>query len=527
MRTVPSMPLARLLTLLAAVVLATVLLVTWLDDPSTGRIEGAAGREASGAKPVNEGAHQLITRPDLHPASVTVTLDTDDATPGYYFVTQGSPRYGGTGPLIVDRLGRPVWLGQVPEGRNATTFEVQSYQSRPVLTWWEGRIDKDVGMGIGQGVILDQSYREVARVQAGNDRPTDLHDFVITPRDTALLLIYQPRSADLSEYGGKVGGRVLDNLVQEVDIATGEVLFEWSAFDAVPPDESYQPVPDGTDPWDAYHLNSVIVDEAGDLLVSARHTWAVYKIDGRTGDVLWRLGGKKSDFTLGPGALFTWQHDADWRADGTLTLFDNQAASPELVESDHSRGLILRLDETAGTAGLVRELTHPAGLLAPSQGNLQNLPDGHVLVGWGSEPHFSEYDERGRMVFDARFFETAQSYRAFLFDWTGAPAGPPVVVATTEQEGARVSVSWNGATEVRAWRVLGAASEGAEPVELATAPWAGLETSILVDQPGPWFVVEALDAAGAVIGTSDPVRATTASPSPSASTSPSAPSPSP
>ena len=263
---------------------------------------------------------------------------------------------------------------------------------------------------------------------------------------------------------------MLDNYIQEVDIASGEVLFEWSAFDAVPPDESHQPVPDGTAPWDAYHLNSVIEDRDGDLLVSARHAWAVYKIDRETGDVVWRLGGKQSDFTLGRGALFAWPHDADRRPDGTLSLFDNQAASPELVESDRSRGLILRLDEAAGTAELAREFTHPAGLLAPSQGNLQNLPGGHVLVGWGSQPHFSEYDELGRMVFDARFFETAQSYRAFLFDWTGTPVEPPVVVATAEQDGARVSVSWNGATEVRAWRVLGAASEGAEPVELATAP---------------------------------------------------------
>jgi hypothetical protein len=516
------MPLARLLALLAAVAVATALLVLWIGGGSVGTIPGAAGRERSGAKPVNEGAHELVTRPDLHPASVTVTLDSPAATRGYYFVTQGSPRFGGTGPMIVDRLGRPVWLGRVPEGRNATTFEVQQYRGRPVLTWWEGRIDKDVGMGIGEGVIVDQNYREVARVRAGNGRPMDLHDFVITPRGTALLLIYQPRAADLSEYGGRAGGRVLDNLVQEVDIATGEVLFEWSAFDAVPPDESHQPVPEGTAPWDAYHLNSVIEDREGDLLVSARHTWAVYKIDRGTGDVVWRLGGKESDFTLGPGALFAWQHDADWRPDGTLSLFDNQAASPELVRSDRSRGLILRLDEAAGTAELVREFTHPAGLLAPSQGNLQNLPGGHVLVGWGSQPHFSEYDELGRLVFDARFFGTAQSYRAFLFDWTGAPAEPPVAAAAAEQGGARVRVSWNGATEVRSWRVLGAASEGAEAVELATAPWAGLETSILVEQPGPWFVVQALDASGAVLATTGPVRAaaTPRSPSPSVTPTP-------
>jgi Arylsulfotransferase (ASST) len=517
MRTVPSMPLGRLLTLLAAVAIATALLVTWLTGTAIGEDEGAN----AGDPPVNEGALELVTRPDLHPPSMSVTLTSQAATPGYYFVTQGSTRYGDTGPMIVDGQGQPVWVGGVPDGQNATTFEVQRYRGRPVLTWWEGRIDKDVGMGIGIGVILDENYRKVATVHAGNGRPTDLHDFVITPRDTALLLIYQQRTADLRRYGGRAAGRILDNLVQEVDIATGRVLFEWSAFDHVPPDESYQALPSGGGAWDAYHLNSVEMDESGDLLVSARHTWAVYKIDPDTGDVVWRLGGKQTDFELGPGARFAWQHDAGSRPDGTLSLFDNQAASPELVEGDQSRGMILKLDERRGTATLVREFTHPAGLLAPSQGNLQNLPSGHVLVGWGSEPHLSEYDEAGRLVFDARFYATAQSYRAFLGRWDGMPTEPPAVVARAEGDGTRVYVSWNGATRVRSWRVWSATSQDDEPVLLTTAPKDGFETAVLVDDDGPYYIVEALDGDGRVIGTSALVRVTAPAAGPT-SASPSA-----
>ncbi len=513
MRSVACMSWPRLVAVLAAVVAATVLVTGLMTG--AGRIEGAT---AIADPPVNQGALELVSRPDLHPPSLSVTLRSAAATSGYYFVTQGSPRYGDTGPMIVDGRGQPVWVGPVPEGRNATTLEVQRYQGRPVLTWWEGRIDKDVGMGIGAGVIMDQSYRKVATVHAGNGRPTDLHDFVITPRDTALLLVYQPREADLSDYGGWAGGSVLDNYVQEVEIATGRVLFEWSAFDHVSPDESYQNVPGGNDAWDAYHLNSVAMDANGDLLVSARHTWAAYKIDRQTGRVLWRLGGKDSDFELGPGARFAWQHDADWRPDGTLSLFDNQAASEDLIESDQSRGLILRTDERARTATLVQEFTHPAGLLAQSQGNLQNLPGGHVLVGWGSMPHLSEYDERGRLVFDARFYRTAQSYRAFLGGWLGRPAEPPAVAARAAGGETAVYVSWNGATEVRSWRVWSAASRDAEPVQLATAPKAGFETSVRVDDRGPYFLVEALDGGGDVIGASALTRVTaTATPSESPS----------
>jgi hypothetical protein len=517
MRPAPNLSWPRVFAPIAAVAIAIALVVASLTTPT-----GERADTTSAAKVVNEGALKLVTRPDLHPPSVSVTLSSQAATPGYYFVTQGSVRYGNTGPMIVDADGRPVWVGKVPEGQIATTFEVQRYRGRPVLTWWQGRLDKDVGMGIGMGVILGEDYHRVATVHGGDGSPTDLHDFVITPHDTALLLIYRQRSVNLSPYGGAARGRILDNLVQEVDIATGRVLFEWSAFNHVPPDESYMKPPGGT--WDAYHLNSVAMDERGDLLISARHTWTVYKIDHQTGRVVWRLGGKRSDFELGPGAHFAWQHDARWRPDGTLSLFDNEAAADDLIERDQSRGIILKLDERAGTATLVRQFTHPAGLLAQSQGNVQNLPSGDVLVGWGSMPHFSEYDLQGRLVFDARFYETAQSYRAFLGQWHGTPTTPPTVVARAQSDGTRVYASWNGATEVRSWRVLSASSPGAKPAELMTAPKDGFETSMLARDDGPYFMVEALDGAGKVIGASALVRVTaptagSRSPSPPASAS--------
>jgi hypothetical protein len=513
-----------LLALLAAVLVAAVLAVALLTARA-GVEEGRGG----GAPPMNEGALELVSRPDLHPASMRLTLTSDGASPGYLFVTPGSRRYGDTGPMIVDHLGQPVWVGSVPEGQNATSFSVQRYRGQPVLTWWEGPIDRDVGFGNGFGVILDSAYRRVATVHAGNGHAADLHDFVITARDTALLIIYEEGRRDLTEHGGARGGRLLDNLVQEVDIETGQVLFEWSAFEHVPAGESYKQAPAGGELWDPYHLNSVAMDDEGDFIVSARHTWAVYKIDRETGEVEWRLGGKASDFALGEGAVFAWQHDARWRPDGTLSLFDNQAASKDIVEGDRSRGLVLRLDEATGTATLVREFTHPAGLLAGSQGNLQNLAAG-VLVGWGSQPHLSEYDAEGRMVFDLRFHATNQSYRAFRSPWVGRPSDRPAIVARNEGDGTTVYVSWNGSTEVASWRVLGASAEGDRPAEVARVPRAGFETAVAIDRDGEGlrlFQVQALDAGGRVIGASELVEVTT-SPSPSvASPSPSVASPSP
>ena len=258
-------------------------------------------------------------------------------------------------------------------------------------------------------------------------------------------------------------------------------------------------------------------DAAGDLIISARHTGAVYKIDRTTGAVVWRLGGKKSDFAFGDRARFAWQHDARWRSDGTLSLFDNHADSEDAAETERSRGLVLRLDEAARTATLVREYTHPAGLLAPSQGNLQNLPNGGVLIGWGSQPHLSEYDAAGRLVFDARFCATNQSYRAFLSPWVGRPLNRPAVVALARGARTTVYVSWNGATQVAAWRVMGAASSGAGPSVITTAVKKGFETAVVVENGGPFFSVQALDGEGRVIGASAVVGVTArpqASPSP-------------
>jgi hypothetical protein len=141
--------------------------------------------------------------------------------------------------------------------------------------------------------------------------------------------------------------------------------------------ESYSPVPkSGGTPFDYFHINSVDVDSDGNLLVSARNTWTVYKIDHGSGEVIWRLGGKKSTFTMGAGTNFEWQHDARRQSDGSITLFDD-AGSPQ--QEPQSRGLLLQVDEGARTASLVREYTDN-GLATTSQGNMQVLPNGNVFT---------------------------------------------------------------------------------------------------------------------------------------------------
>jgi hypothetical protein len=256
---------------------------------------------------------------------------------------------------------------------------------------------------------------------------------------------------DLSSVGGPKEGTMLDGIVQEVNIATGEVLFEWHSLDHVGLEESYYRPPDLEAPFDYFHINSIAVDLDDNLLVSSRRTSAVYKVDRRSGEVFWRLGGKKSDFEMGEGARFAYQHDARRHPDGTVTIFDNRGENM----NEQSRGIRLNLDEVAMTATLLREYTNPKEPFAIFQGNVQTLPPGNVFVGWGSAPYLSEFSHDGKLLFDARFPPEVESYRAFGFPWIGQPNGDPALAAERRPDDeVTLYASWNGATEVATWEVL-------------------------------------------------------------------------
>ena len=175
------------------------------------------------------------------------------------------------------------------------------------------------------------------------------------------------------------------------------------------------------------------------------------------GAIIWRLGGRRSDFAMGSGTAFAWQHDARRQPDGSLTIFDN-GATPAVEQL--SRGLVLDVDERAMPAELLHQYTHPR-VLADSQGNLQLLANGNVFVGWGEVPRVSEFDQEGRLLFDALLGEKYESYRAFRLPWTGLPAEAPAIALTHHGRELTAYASWNGATEVHTWQLLAGASAGA------------------------------------------------------------------
>ncbi|HEX8714343.1 MAG TPA: arylsulfotransferase family protein, partial [Solirubrobacteraceae bacterium] len=323
-------------------------------------------------------AQSFASRPDLHPPAVTVTASSPAVAPGYEFAAPYTGP-GQAGPMILDQSGGLVWFRPLPTDTFATNFRVQQYRGEPVLTWWQGDISVH-GFGLGEGVIANRSYADIAHVRAGNGVEADLHDLQLTPQGTALITAYEPIRCDLSSLGAPASGAVTDGVMQEIDVKTGLVMFQWTSLDHVALEESYASARSSSTsaPFDFFHINSINVDPDGTLLVSARNTWTVYEIDPRSGEIVWRLGGKRSDFALGAGAATAWQHDPRVLPDGAISIFDN-GASPAV--HPQSRGIVLTLNAQSRSATLDAQIEHPAPLLADSQGNMQALENGDWFVG--------------------------------------------------------------------------------------------------------------------------------------------------
>jgi hypothetical protein len=452
---------------------------------------------AFAAAPAVPRVHAYFSRPDLRPPLVSVLHHERGATAdGLIFMAPLSGP-GARGLLLVDDTGEVVYFHPTKPvvGLN---FRAATYRGKPVLTWWEGKTEH--GLGDGTHVILDASYRVVKHVAAGSGRHSDLHEFLVTNRNTALVTAWEHAEADLTPYGGSANGLVVGGVLQELELPSGRVLFEWRSLDHVTLDESYETP--GRDFFDYFHINSIerLVD--GHYLVSARNTWGIYKIDGQTGRVIWRLGGKKSDFTMGPGTVFAWQHDARLHRGNLLSLFDDGGA-PQV--QPRSKALVLALDVKRMRATLHRRYLHHPPVAAHALGSTQVLPNGNVLVGWGTSPYVSEYTDEGRLVFDARLPDGGQNYRTLRFPWTGRPYFRPSVTAARHAAGHLLHVSWNGATEVASWQLELGTSPTAFRVERAV-PRTHFETHIAVPAGTRYARVAALDARGAVLRRSAAVR---------------------
>ena len=404
---------------------------------------------------------------------------------------------GPGGPMIVDGHGRLVWFGQLPPPMVATNLQLQRYRGRTVLTWWQGTVTA-AAFGLGEGVIADSSYRTVETVHTGNGYSADLHEFVLTPSGDALFTVNSFVRVHVPGTAPGALTPVLDAIIQEVDVRTGLVVWEWHSLGHIPLADSYA-TPATSSYFDAYHLNSIEPVPGNRLLVSARDTSAVYEIDRASGRIAWTLGGKASSFRLGPGARFFFQHDARLLARNRVSLFDDEGGPPNFAAS--SRGLILQLDLRRRTARVFRQYRRPGtDTLANSEGSVQSLRRADVFVGFGSAPFFSQFTASGRLVFDGSLPADDGSYRAFRYRWRATPKTRPVAVARRlSPNRVAIYVSWNGATDVARWQVLARTAAG-RLAAVGSAADRGFETRVEISSGARAFTVRALDRRGRDLG---------------------------
>ena len=351
--------------------------------------------------------------------------------------------------MILDREGETVWFHPVEGDQQAFDFRVQQYEGRDVLTWWEGAVA--LYRGFGTGRVLDRSYREVARVEMANGYEMDAHEFELTDRGTALVMAYVPVRWDLSALGGRRDGIVEDCVIQEIDVETGALLFEWHALGSIGLGESYRPAPKKEGQFhDPYHFNSIQLT-AGRGLPGQRaaHERRSTRSTARRAPSSGGWAGSGATSSSARGRASTCSTTRGWRGTGRCPCSTTSPRTSRRRASARA-GWCCAGREGERRRSVAREYEHP-GVISGTQGSMQTLGGSKAFVGWGGmRPEFTEYAAPGEVAWEGKFLPAGvESYRAYTMPWSGQPVDRPDVAL----RGPVLSISWNGATDVASWRL--------------------------------------------------------------------------
>ncbi|KAJ5362169.1 hypothetical protein N7541_003013 [Penicillium brevicompactum] len=476
----------------------------------------------------------FVTLPDVRAVKFNVhNHNPDRISPGYWFITPylhiepdaPSSLYEQyqIGPHIYDGEGRLIWSGaQEFDNRNAFDFKVvNGLSSDPQLSFilnhaYDGAEDT------GYGMILTNDYKVQRKLPLRRDLGIfDIHEFKIREDGkTALVTVYLSHEIGLQDFGRPAETTWLESGgFAELDINTAEIIQWWDSHNRIPLPEGVHYTPsspvEGFPGWDYVHINSVDKNAAGDYLISARFTNTIYLISGIDGNIMWRLGGKYTDFQQ--DFVFSKQHDAKFvESNGThhIISFLNNASDEEFNEENVSSSLFVELDTsvTPFTARAIRRYNRPDRELSRLRGNTQLLPDDHVFTCWSKGGYISEHTAEGEVVMEANFTSPRySSYRAYKFEFTGRPSTPPDMVASvfgTDETNMVTTfwVSWNGATDVAEWHFYAQASDFHAPVFIGKVPRVDFETMFIGAGYLDWVTAKAVDANGTVLGTSEVQR---------------------
>ncbi|KAJ5606570.1 hypothetical protein N7510_009351 [Penicillium lagena] len=436
------------------------------------------------------------SRPDLAVPVLNITIPaTNEAWDGLIFYTPESIYADDTnhgpaqsGPYIYTDKGELVWTGFGFVGPRSENFQVHTYRGQQVL-----------------GIFEDQ------------------HEFLFFDDNSATFTVFDPEIRDLTPYGGTENQSwILDNKIQKVDTDTNQLLWEWSSLDHINPAGTNLTLQSGnaglgvnsSQVWHYFYMNAFDVDpKTNTYLLSARSMCTIFKMDGNTGDIIWQLGGKHSDFSQ--DFDFCWQHDTrmhqkylHYETKGSkeiISFFDNSAhenlsGGPILQTRAYSEGKVVELDTAKRTARLIASFRAPGDLSVKSQGNVQLLPNGNAFINWGYDGAMSEHKPDGTTIFftgldSGKLGPGSENYRAFKFDWHALPFEEPALVAFKEEDSAGTSlyVSWNGDTETKIWRFFEKAADGRKTL-LGQTKRTGFETTFRTNKRPSQVVAEAYDA---------------------------------
>lgn len=433
----------------------------------------------------------------------------------YLFLSQGAAGGG-----IFSSNGMLVWWQPHPVTRSAAVdLSVVKLWGKSYLALWSGsphyvKSINEFYTQNGTVALYDNHYQQVGTITAAPPfapDSIDLHEFRMTPQGDALVHITQLVRRKIKGHREYIAEDVVQKLSLVRDstgIHTGKLIFQWDSLKHVPVSRSYWPNPGAGGVWDYFHLNSIAQDTDGNLIISGRNTWGIYKVNVRTGRTMWQVGGK-GDSRL--RKFWCYQHDVTPVGGNEYTVFDNGGIGPycALNTTFHpARGLIIRVNPRKRPAGvrLIHAYTHNPPIYVNATGSMRRLPHGNVLIDWGGVPEITQYSATGRVELDLAL--SGWSYRGYRSSWIGQPLTPPAVAAQRQAGRTQVWCSWNGATQVVAWRVLA----GVTPATLVAVTGAvrkqAFETHIALGKSYPYVGVQALGVGGQVLGTS-----TTISPS--------------
>ena len=427
-----------------------------------------------------------------------ISTSTTGASDGYIFYSNWNVGGNVNYLLILKDSGEPVFYQRLGGGLSGLDFKKQP---NGWLTYFSP--------GQNCFVALDSSYQIMNIYRMGNDYLADVHDLQILPNNHVLLMAYVSQNIDMTPYGGQLNATIVELVIQELD-SRNNVVFEWRSWDHFFYTDSVVDLT-STRPIDYIHGNALELDTDGNILLSSRNLHEITKINRQTGEVLWRLGGKANQFIFNDEKdLFHWQHDIRRLANGNISIYDNNCNKYDI---DHalftcsnaigsSRAVEYKIDEISKTAVKVWEYINTPPFQAGAMGNVQRLPNGNTLIGWGlsTSPSITEVKPNGTKVFELGFSAGNLSYRAFRFPWHGHPYWAPTLVVEGKAPTVTLYYSWNGATDISSYKIYGSKKNNSVPNELiATQTRTGFEDSTIVaneSDPYCYFRIMPIDSLG-------------------------------